>query len=179
MSEDIDRNCTAYGAPVSVQDDLLARFGPALRRFFSRRVAAEDVDDLVQEVFLRLHVARDRILPDSAERYMFTVARNVLVDRHRHQQARGGYPVTLPTEWIEPVDPLSPERLVIGKEEYARALHAVLSLPPRARMAFQLHRFEHMTYQTIATHMGISRESVKELIHRALVHLATRMEEEA
>ena len=157
----------------------LAHYGPALRRYFARRVGDAETDDLVQEVFLRLHAARRETSIDNVDRYMFAVARNVLISRHRSNQARGGE-YHLPLDALnEPVDHLSPERVAIGSEEYARAVRAILALPPRARAAFQFHRFENMTYQAIAARMGISRESVKELIHRALVRIAEDMETDA
>ena len=57
-------------------------------------------------------------------------------------------------------------------------LAAIVNLPPRARQAFELHRFEHLTYQAIAQRMGITKDSVKELMHRALVRIAEEMEAE-
>lgn len=157
----------------------LLHYGPALRRYFGRRVGDVEVDDLVQEVFLRLHAARREAPIDNVERYMFTVARNVLITRHRMHQARGGSLHQSLDEFTEPVDHLSPERIAIGSEEYARAVRAIIALPPRARAAFQFHRFENMTYQAVAHRMGISKESVKELIHRAIVRIAEEMEADA
>lgn len=155
-----------------------ARYDLALRRYFRGRVDEVEVDDLVQEVFLRLHAARRSEPIDNVERYMFTVARSVLITRHRNRQARGAALHQPMEERDEPVDLLSPERVAIGHEEYDRAVRAILALPPRARAAFQFHRFEHMTYQAIATRMGISKDSVKELIHRAIVRLAEEMEKD-
>lgn len=154
----------------------LVHYGPALRRYFGRRVGDAEVDDLVQDVFLRLHAARRETPIDNVDRYMFTVARNVLVSRHRALRARGGSLHQPLDELSEPVDHLSPEHIAIASEDYARAVRAILALPPRARAAFQFHRFENMTYQSIAQRMGISRESVKELIHRAIVRIAQDME---
>jgi RNA polymerase sigma-70 factor (ECF subfamily) len=161
------------------QPDLaawLAHYGPALRRYFGRRVSDCEVDDLVQEVFLRLHSARRETPIDNVDRYMFAVARNVLISRHRSQQARGGGFHQPLNEFNEPIDHLSPERVAIGSAEYARAVRAIIALPPRARAAFQFHRFENMTYQDIARRMGISKNSVKELIHRAIVRIAEDMD---
>lgn len=65
---------------------------------------------------------------------------------------------------------------MIGQQEYRRVLEAIQNLPPRAREAFQYHRFENLTYQAIAQRMGISKEAVKELMHRALVRIVEEME---
>lgn len=151
-------------------------YGPGLRRFFRRRVADADVDDLVQDVFPRLQAAQFSAPISNVERYLFTTARNVLISRYRMQTARSAQ---LHDEWVEhceTADQLSPERITIGRQEYQRVVTAIRNLPPRAREAFELHRFEHLTYQAIADRMGISRESVKELMHRALVRIAEEME---
>ena len=50
---------------------------PGLRRYFAKRVPASDIDDLLQEVFLRMQSQGS----DSIEhmgRYLFTVAASVL-----------------------------------------------------------------------------------------------------
>ena len=75
-------------------------------------------------------------------------------------------------------DELSPERITAARQDYARAIQAILNLPPRARAAFQFHRFENMTYGAIAKRMGISKESVKELMHRAIVRIAEQLEQD-
>lgn len=154
----------------------LNAYGPGLRRYFRRRVGEADVDDLVQDVFLRLQAAQFAAPIDNVEGYLFATARNVLISRYR-KQARNS--VAEQSEWaagMETADPLSPERIAIGQEEYRRVVAAIVNLPPRAREAFELHRFEHLTYQAIGQRMGISRESVKELMHRALVRIAEDME---
>lgn len=154
----------------------MTAYGPGLRRYFRRRVPDADVDDLVQEVFLRLQSARLSTAIDNVEGYLFATAHNVLVSRYREQSARAAL---LHDEWIEgreTADPLSPERIAIGQEEYRRVVIAIRNLPPRTREAFELHRFENLTYQAIAQRMGIGRESVKDLMHRALVRIAEEME---
>ncbi|HZG31849.1 MAG TPA: RNA polymerase sigma factor, partial [Sphingopyxis sp.] len=106
-------------------------------------------------------------------------ARNVLISRYRSQAARSAFLHDEFEESLEIADQLSPERIAIGQQEYLRVVEAISKLPPRAREAFQLHRFENLTYQAIAQRMGISKESVKELMHRAIVRLAEAMEADA
>ncbi len=45
---------------------------------------------------------------------------------------------------------------------------AILSLPSRCRIVFQLSRFEEMTYQQIADEMNISIKTVENQIGKAL-----------
>jgi RNA polymerase sigma factor (sigma-70 family) len=156
----------------------MTAYGPGLRRYFRRRADDADVDDLVQEVFLRLQSAQLSAPIDNVERYLFTAARNALISRHRRQKARMTLLHDELEDGLEMADQCSPERIVIGQQEYRRVLEAIQNLPPRAREAFQYHRFENLTYQAIAHRMGISKEAVKELMHRALVRIADAMEAE-
>jgi RNA polymerase sigma-70 factor (ECF subfamily) len=138
-----------------------------LMRYFARRAPAVDVEDLVQEVYLRLQAAHPTSPILDLERYLFTIARHVLASRHRRLVAQRAA-LSEPTQAAEEVaTDLSPERIVAARQDVARALAAVSDLPPRARAAFQLHRLEDLTYADIADRMRISRASVKELLRRA------------
>ena len=150
---------------------LAARYGGVLRAYFQKRAPSADADDLVQDVFLRLHSRSDEDAVENPERYIFKIASSVLIDRHRHELARGLGLHDVLDEDFGLVDELSPERTLIGRQEHARAIRALRELPPRARAAFTLHRFEHMTYAAIAQRMGISINGVKHLIARALERL--------
>src|SRR3546814_13009532 len=68
----------------------MATYGTGLRRYFRRRADDADVDDLVQEVFLRLQSAQLSTPIDNVERYLFAAARNALIRLHRRKQERMG-----------------------------------------------------------------------------------------
>lgn len=154
----------------------MAEYGPGLRRFFSRRAGPNDAEDLVQEVFLRLQARADSGPVENVGGYLFKMARNVLVSRYREQHAFGGGNLEAWDEAFDGADELSPERILVGKQALERTMAAILGLPPRARAAFLFHRFDNMTYQTIAGRMGISKESVKELMQRAIDRLSEDLE---
>ena len=150
---------------------LMAAYGPGLRRYFRKRAPAHEVDDLVQNVFLKLQ-ARSAAEPVAdVERYLFRIAGNVLVSRHRHRTARGFALTDALDEALEPVETIAAERVLIGKQDVARVIAAMQSLPPRTREAFIFHRFGEMTYPAIAKRMGISVSAVGQLIARALEKL--------
>jgi RNA polymerase sigma-70 factor (ECF subfamily) len=154
----------------------MADYGPGLRRYFARRAGADEAEDLVQEVFMRLQARAVDDPVDNVEGYLFRVARNVLISRYRQ---RGFNSLAERETWTDEIggpDELSPERILIGKQEYDRLMAAIFALPPRARAAFLFHRFENMTYQAIAERMGIAKRSVKELMQRAIDRLAEEME---
>ncbi len=156
--------------------DWMAEYGPGLRRYFARRAGTEEAEDLVPEVFLRLQARASDDPVDNIEGYLFRVARNVLISRYR---TKGFNSLAEREAWSDEIggaDELSPERILIGRQEYDRLVTAIFDLPPRARAAFLFHRFENMTYQAIAERMGIAKRSVKELMQRAVDRLAEEME---
>lgn len=173
--------CPQPRTAISPQDlvALATNYSTRLRRYFARRAPTVDVDDLVQDVFLRLQSATPREPINDAERYLLTVARHALVSLHRRRSARGAGLHDRLDEAPEPSSELSPERILLARQEYARAMKAVDDLPPRARAAFLLHRFEDLTYAAIAERMGISRNSVKELLHRASLRVGAAMRYDA
>jgi len=166
----------------SCQKDVAVWVGEyrlGLRRYFSSRVNFSDVDDLVQEVFTHLHLQVKKSDADieNPKSYIYTIAKNLLVSHGRYQKSRcRSFHESLSCE-MEIPDVITPERTVIGMQDCRRVCQAILGLPPRAGTAFKFHRFEGLTYQDIAERMGISRESVKELIQRALVRVRKVMEE--
>jgi RNA polymerase sigma factor (sigma-70 family) len=144
------------------------RYGPALRRYFQKKVTATEADDLVQNVFLAIH-ARGEGAGDieNVEGYIFRTAANVLARRF----GRDGWNPEALGDAYQPADEVSPERALIGKQELERAAAILEALPPRTRQAFMLHRFEEMTYVSIARKMGITKVAVGKLIKRAMLRL--------
>jgi len=157
---------------------LMIQYGPALRRYFSKRAAAHDVDDLVQTVFLKMQARGSKDAVDNIERYLFRTAASVLVDDLR-QDSLGLRRHDVLSEAVEPIDEVSPERILIGQESLERIMAAVQALPPRVAEAFIFHRFEEMTYDAIARRMGVTRSAVEKLIMRALDRLMASLEPES
>ena len=152
----------------------MAQYGPGLRRYFQRRADPAEADDLVQEVFLAMHRRVDQSPIENVQGYLFRVAAGVL--SKRPSRTATGEPIP---ESFSLADELSPERRLLGREALARLVTALQALPPRARQAFTLHRFEEMTYAAIAARMGVSVSAIEQLISRASERLTAAMEERA
>ena len=155
------------------EPDLVARLLPAVRRYIAKRAPAPDVDDLVQDVALRMHTRRSEGGIANLEGYLFQVAQSVLTDRARRDISRARSRHQPLEEFHHPVEGRSPERVLAGKEQWSRLIAAVGDLPDRTRQAFVLHRFEEMSYAAIARHMGISVSAVEKHIMKAIRILAT------
>jgi RNA polymerase sigma-70 factor (ECF subfamily) len=72
------------GEPRAV-DRLLATLRPALLAYFARRLPDDSAEDLAQAALVRITRALPRILPDQADGYVVTVARNLLRSAYRRR----------------------------------------------------------------------------------------------
>jgi RNA polymerase sigma factor (sigma-70 family) len=145
----------------------------ALARYFARRVRnTAEVDDLVQDVFARI-VARDSRQPVAhLSRYVFQTAASVLADWGRRRVVRrASAHVAFDPDRHGDSD-LDADRILIGKENLRAATAALLSLPPRTRSIFVLHRLEGLRYADIAQQLGISLSAVEKHMYRAAKHLS-------
>lgn len=155
---------------------LMARYGPALRRYFQKRVSPLEVEDLVQDVFMAMQVRGGLDDVEHQNRYLFRIASNVLARRRLRPtwDWRSGRRAL--DELPELIEEVSPERTLIGKQAIEQLVVALRDLPPRASEAFLLNRFEEMTYAAVAAHMGISVKAVEKHIKRALARIADAVE---
>lgn len=156
-------------------ENLNRRYRTALIRFFSSRSRRpDDVEDLVQEVFVRL-IARGGLDDVRVEEnYLFVAAGNVWRDAARRDIARHRDRHASLADHHHPVDAISPEVVAVGKEDLRRALVAIQELPLRTQAIFALQRYEELTYPEIARRLGISVSAVEKHMMRAISHLTRR-----
>jgi RNA polymerase sigma-70 factor (ECF subfamily) len=162
------------GAPQPIESGIVARspLEAALRRFFGKRVPPQDVDDLVQDLFVGLLSRRRTGEIEDVRRYVFAAAANLL--RKRALKQRGlAHP---PCEPVELVSQITPERILLQRDELRRVQRAIEGLPARSREILLLHRFEDMTYATIAKGFGISTSAVEKHMILALKTIRAAVE---
>jgi RNA polymerase sigma factor (sigma-70 family) len=158
--------------------DLDRRYRVPLIRYFGKRIReAYDVDDLVQEVFIRLVRQAAIESVEQIDSYVFQTAANVIRDRARHHAARHHREHDALSESDLPTNDLSPERVLLGTEQLARAVAALEELPDNTRRVFVLRRYEGMRYEEIAAHLGMTVSGVRWHMAQAKAHLARRLEQ--
>jgi RNA polymerase sigma factor (sigma-70 family) len=136
------------------------------RLFVDDRDAAED---LVQEAFLRLARHAGRI--DAEERapaYLRSIVLNLARDHNRRGLVSLRHHAAAGREVGVGVD--DTDRLV-RSEEHERVLGAVRRLPVRQRDCITLRYFQELPIERIASTLGISVNSVKTHLKRAMVAL--------
>jgi len=130
-------------------------------------------EDIVQEAFLRIWLNRAALDPDRSLRaLLYVTVRNLALSHTRGAIKRH----TLLNTMDKPVLPFTPEettRAHILGDHIRRWIH---ELPNRRREAFQLSRFDGLSYDEIAHVMDLSVKTVDNHIWKALQHLRNRLQ---
>jgi RNA polymerase sigma-70 factor (ECF subfamily) len=150
--------------------DALAKIAQRLRRFYGRRLQAlpDEVEDLVQETLLALHVQRgtyDDTLPVSS--WVFAIARHKLVDLWRRRGRRDNLNDSL-DDLTEDQHPMAQEELP-SRRDLAVLLE---QLPESQRQAILLTKIEGLSMVEASERSGVSVAALKVQVHRGLKQLA-------
>jgi RNA polymerase sigma factor (sigma-70 family) len=119
-----------------------------------------DIEDLLQDVYVRVYEAARRQIPDMVKPFVFTTARNMLINRMRNHHV-------VPIEAVTDLDALGvamdapgPDRNTMAREELRRLQAAIDRLPPRCREVVVMRRIEGLSRGEIAARMGITPDTV-------------------
>lgn len=138
---------------------LVRMHSNALLRFTLRLVRdRDDAKDLVQEAFLRLWMNVDGVDASKGRSYLFTTARNLVIDRKRRRK----FLVYFESWHHDHHACLQPAAGV--KEVLDRAMDR---LPPHQRRLLHLRAIEGHSYKELAARTGMDMARVKVYLHRA------------
>mgnify|MGYP001549528540 FL=1 len=127
-----------------------------------------DLTDFRQDVYVRVYQAAQKQIPDHPRQFLFTTARNLLIDRVRHEQV---IPIEAAAdlEALEiAVDTPAPDRTLMARDELRRVQAALDRLPAREREAILLGRVEGLSRREIALRMGIAESAVAQYLSRGI-----------
>ncbi|MCB1033039.1 MAG: sigma-70 family RNA polymerase sigma factor [Acidobacteria bacterium] len=148
-------------------------FVAGLRAFVARRVPPQEVEDVTQEVLLRLVQNGDRLRHgERAEAWVFSIARHTIADffRQRHPQES----LEEDGELARAVDPTA-DLKGFGCFEGEHSVHEevlswlrplVQELPPTYGQALLAADFEGETQQQLAHRLGLSLSGAKSRVQR-------------
>jgi RNA polymerase sigma-70 factor (ECF subfamily) len=156
-------------ATPALWQDAVAR----LRPFVGRQVPAADVDDVLQDVFLRVQRGLEGLRDE--ERYtswLFQVARSSVID---HARRRARHPVVAGDDVGDELPAPAPEEEADDREA-ARLLASCVSvfvarLPSPYREAITLVELQGLTAREAAALVGISVSGMKSRVQRGRAQL--------
>lgn len=144
---------------------LYERYGRVVHGLLLARVARDEVDDLVQDVFLtawrRLDGLRD---PAAFGGWIAMIARNRATDFHRRT-----------ADYVELPDNLESPGTASGEADANVALAAIRSLPDAYRETLVLRLVEGLSGPEIAERTGLTPGSVRVNLHRGMKMLRDKL----
>ena len=159
-------------------DVLFRRWSGPLLRYLERMVRNRaTAEELVQEVFLRVHRARDRYAPEARfSTWLYRIATNVALNELRRPRHRAPHGST--DDETTPELPASgpPADDLVDARRLGRAAAAGLEgLPEKQRAALCLTAIEGLSYAEVAEALEVTDKAVKSLVHRARSTLAAQL----
>jgi RNA polymerase sigma-70 factor (ECF subfamily) len=160
------------GAP-GAGEELFDRHFVRVVRFFRTKIHG-DVDELVQQTFLRCLESRTRFRGEgSFAGFLFGIARNVLLNHYRARQ-RHGEPVDLDEVSLHDLDP-RPSSVVVQRREHQLLLESLRRIPLEAQIILELYYWEDMTSAAIAQALQIPHGTAQTRLRRARQLLAEQL----
>lgn len=170
----VDMNRRPQESRKQVLEQLFREHGAVLRAFLAPRISpGMDLDDLVQEVFLRLARVEDlseRIATNkgSTVSYLITIGINLILDIKKHNTVAGKH-AYLEAQYVEEeVLRTSPDVIVCAQQDLKLVEQVVLQLPPVWRKVFLLSRVEGLTYREISQRMNVSVKQIEKYMSKSL-----------
>lgn len=149
---------------------LYDRYARMVHGILLARVPLSEVDDLVQDVFLRalprLHTLRDA---GRFGAWLAAITRNCANDYHRHSVDEVELTENLPDDGESQLPPGS------GDAEARALLNIIRGLPETYSEILLLRLVEGMTGPEIAARTGLTHGSVRVTLHRGMQQLRERL----
>ncbi len=147
-----------------------------LVRFIARHCRdSEDVMDIRQEVYERALTGAPTDGLRSTRAYVFTIARNVLIDRARRAKIVSFEQVADIDSVMPEADLLAADRQLTARDELRRAMAGLEQLPPRCREVVRLRKVEGLSIRETAERLGVSHHTIERQLTLGLRALANFM----
>lgn len=152
------------------------RWRKPVRSWLQKRlgVVHMELDDLAQEVFIRLLRYDSKDAVDNPAGYLFRIASNV-ASEHR---CKAGVHAPHDSEWLEGLTAETrwqPEKVFEFQQDIDAVREVFSKLSPRQQNILLLHVNQGLTYKQIAVHLGLNKRIVLRDLTRAYSRLRIRL----
>jgi len=149
---------------------------PALTRFIRRNWRDEtDIVDIRQEIYVRALVGARAGIPVQTRQYVYTIARNHLINRAKRERIISFELVADMASMDRDLDRFGTERQLSARDELRRAVAGLNLLPPRCREVVLLRKVEGLTTKETAERLGISINTVEKQMTQGMRALVDHM----
>lgn len=166
---------SSTGVRNAAWERFVARYGRLISGYARQfGVQGQDVDDVVQDVFLSLHKLRAGVQYDSSvgrfHSYLFVATRNAVRTRARGSWSHHQGPLDESTAEVAEPDPCwdfewAENMLIRGLEVLQR------SMPPSHYDAFERHGRRGERAADVGADLGLTSDHVRQIKHRAMMQL--------
>ncbi len=144
--------------------------------YLSRFVGRDDAEDLMQEVFIKVHNSINTFKGDSQiSTWIYRIATNSAVDQLKSYKYKNGRSKTTSLDYIEPLKTniksenyeSDIEYSFLKKEMNQCVADYINKLPDNYRAIFLLKEYDNFSFDEISEITGISIDNIKIRLHRA------------
>ena len=147
----------------------------ALARAVRRIVRRHDVEDVLQEAFVRSFEAEGRHPIHDARAFLMRTAKNIALDH----VTSAGYRTTGAMDGVDEeffTDPSAPPDVCVdAQQRFLQFCEAVGSLPEQCRRVFVLKQVYGLSQEGVAARVGIAESTVEKHIAKGALLLYERM----
>ncbi len=146
------------------------RHRAALHRYLRRFTSdAEDIEDLVQETYVRVYALPDYHAVESSKALLFRIAHNLAIERVRRRRSQA-------TDSVADFEALNvytseapPDEQVDARRRFEMFCAAVDRLPPLCRRVFVLRKVYKLSHTEISEVLGVSHSTIEKHVAKGLL----------
>ena len=124
-----------------------------------------DAEDIVSETFVRAWLSGTPLRTGTVKSYLLAIARNLHIERRRHQARHDEMP-----DDLTDASP-GPDSLASGRDELRGVWKALQRLPDVDRAALMLRAQDGLSYAEIAAALDLTVTAARVKVHRARMRL--------
>ena len=146
---------------------------PGLMQFLHRNWRRNaDIPDLRNDIYVLVYEAACKQFPETPRQFLFTTARNLLINRYRRENIVAIEAVSDLDQLGAVLDVPGPERSVMARDQLRQLQAAIDRLPPRCREVIIMRRIQGLSRAEISQRLGISEETISAHVTDGMCALA-------
>ncbi|GAA5220229.1 RNA polymerase sigma-70 factor [Membranihabitans marinus] len=160
-------------------ESLLKTYENKLYGYFLKHVKIQSVcKDFTQDILIKIWIKRESLAKvENIDNYIFTMARNHILDHLRKAKIDHNYRQQLHTEMFIQRPQALNNIIAADQEKYiSRILN---ELPPRQKEIFELSRLKGLSHDEISEKLNISNKTVRNHLFEAMKYLRQKVNMDA